>query len=496
MLLMTSYLASVRTPLEYTRRFTRDTTPYRRYDAAVGAAERVQVAEHVVNFIQLYLLCGDDLLSNPWSLVSVVGRIAAAAALDIDASWQFDIYLELLETDPRLVSSYDPIRMIANCLFLQATESLTLEPPEKKRRIGGHLLKIDDFCESECMSTFRFQKSDLFYLFEIFGIPDVVDIPVRDSNGAFTTRSNGRGGSHEYHVCGETCFLVFLARMAKAIDYEDLAKTFGFADQSLVSRVFNHMLVEFDDQYGWLVDGSCARGDLDRWSDQLVLWGDAVAAQFSSHGGLDARHFKRICLFIDGTFRAMDRTGEIGIFVDMQRLFYTSYKKAHGLNYQAVTAPNGLVIDLWGPAPGKNNDLNLVADSDIVNRLAALFATCPSHQFRCYGDSIYQLSTSIVRRYRHMYLSSEEKRQNQVANRERTTVEQIFGRVVQLWKYVNLRSNFRLLRSAAGIGRAYRVACVLTNLNTCIYGNQVASHFGLQPPSASDYLNGGTNPRE
>ena len=485
LLLLTSFLSSVQTPLEYSRRFTRDTTPDQRTFAAVGAGERVQVAEDVVNFLQLYLLSGDQLFSNPWSIVSVIGRISAAAALGIDASWQLDTYLELLTRDPQLVSSYDPVQLMATTFLMRAAESLTLPPPAKRRRLGGDLRMIDDFCDSECDAAFRFKKHDLHHLFEALGIADVIDIPVRSS----------RGGVHEYHVCGETCFLVFLARMAKGTTYHDLACKFGFADASLVCKIFNHMLVTFDDQFGWLVDGSSPRGNLNRWSNQLVLWGHAVQAQFLANGGLDTAHFKTICLFIDGTFRAMDRVGETGIFLDMQRLFYTAYKKTHGLNYQAVTSPNGLIIDLWGPAPGRNNDLNLVTDSDIVHRLDDLFSCHPIQDFRCYGDSIYQLSSSIVRRYKHPYLTTEERRENRVANRERTTVEQVFGRVVQLWKYLDLKSNFRLLLSPAGIARAYRVACVLTNLKTCISGNQVGLHFGLKSPDVTEYLNGGTNPK-
>lgn len=497
LLLLTSYLASVHTPLEYTRRFTRDTTPSRRYDAAVRAGERVQVADDVVTFLQLYLLCGH---TNPWCLPSVAARIGAAAAIGVDASWQLGTYLDLLAVDQQLVSSSNPIFYLATTYLLRAAESLTCEPPPKRPRTvyrprdQGHTRTIDGFCESECLDTFRFKKDDLRYLFSALELPNVMDVPVKCS-GEAARRSNG-GGDHVYHVSGETCFLVFLARFAKyGMTYGDLAFKFGFNDPSLVCRVFNHMLITLDEQYGWLVDGSAPGGNINRWSSQLPLWSDAIQAQFMAKGGVDTGFFQEICLFIDGTFRKMDRPGETGFFADLQRLFYTKYKRAHGFNYQGVTSPNGLVIDLWGPAAGRKNDLNLVTDSDIVHRLADLFANYPHRNFRCYGDSIYQLSEAIVRRFKSHALSPNQERQNRIVNAERTTVEQVFGLVTTLWKYLDIKSNFKLLQSPCGTGRAYRVGCLLTNLKSCIDGNQVGSHFGLKTPEVADYLRGGTNPK-
>ena len=47
--------------------------------------------------------------------------------------------------------------------------------------------------------------------------------------------------------------------------------------------------------------------------------------------------------FIDGTVRGICKPTR------KERQFYSGYKRKHVLNFQAVCAPNGLIIDLSGP---------------------------------------------------------------------------------------------------------------------------------------------------
>ena len=47
--------------------------------------------------------------------------------------------------------------------------------------------------------------------------------------------------------------------------------------------------------------------------------------------------------FVDGTVRPISRPGE------NQRMVYNGYKRVHGLKYQSVVVPNGLIAHLYGP---------------------------------------------------------------------------------------------------------------------------------------------------
>ena len=47
--------------------------------------------------------------------------------------------------------------------------------------------------------------------------------------------------------------------------------------------------------------------------------------------------------FVDGTVRPKSRPGE------SQRLVYNGHKRVHGLKFQSVVVPNGLIAHLYGP---------------------------------------------------------------------------------------------------------------------------------------------------
>ena len=47
--------------------------------------------------------------------------------------------------------------------------------------------------------------------------------------------------------------------------------------------------------------------------------------------------------FVDGTVRPICRPGE------HQRIMYNGHKRVHGIKFQSVVAPNGLIANLYGP---------------------------------------------------------------------------------------------------------------------------------------------------
>ena len=47
--------------------------------------------------------------------------------------------------------------------------------------------------------------------------------------------------------------------------------------------------------------------------------------------------------FIDGTVRPISRS------ISYQRIFYNGHKRVHALKFQAVTLPNGLIANIYGP---------------------------------------------------------------------------------------------------------------------------------------------------
>ena len=69
----------------------------------------------------------------------------------------------------------------------------------------------------------------------------------------------------------------------------------------------------------------------------------------------------------------------------------------------------------------------------------------------------------------------------------RIAVEVNFGKIVQLFSFVDFKKNLKLLLQP--VGKYYLVATVLTNCHTCFYGSEVNDIFESDSPSIEEYLN-------
>ncbi|KAL3184052.1 hypothetical protein MRX96_006164 [Rhipicephalus microplus] len=68
----------------------------------------------------------------------------------------------------------------------------------------------------------------------------------------------------------------------------------------------------------------------------------------------------------------------------------------------------------------------------------------------------------------------------------RQSVEWGFGKLIAEFAFVDLKKNQEILLQA--VPRMYRVAVILTNCHACMYGSQVSTYFGVQPPCLQDHL--------
>ena len=68
--------------------------------------------------------------------------------------------------------------------------------------------------------------------------------------------------------------------------------------------------------------------------------------------------------FIDGTVRGISRPDT------NQRVVYNGHKRVHGLKFQSVALPNGLIGNLYGPVEGSRHDAAMLKDSGLLNDLS------------------------------------------------------------------------------------------------------------------------------
>ena len=189
--------------------------------------------------------------------------------------------------------------------------------------------------------------------------------------------------------------------------------------------------------------------------------------------------------FLDGTFRPCCRPG-----VEPD-LLYSGYYKGHGIKFQSVTGPNGMILDFYGPVSGRRADTYLLRRSDFIRRMQGLQLACqlPLH---VYADGIYPLCSTIMRGQRGA-CTAEQRQLSAEMNSLRVSVEQGYEMIIRDWKYVDYVKQKKIFLQPAA--KIYYVAAILTNIKTCVMaathddrGNNIASRFSVTPPSLHDYL--------
>jgi nuclease HARBI1 len=97
--------------------------------------------------------------------------------------------------------------------------------------------------------------------------------------------------------------------------------------------------------------------------------------------------------FIDGTLRRSCRP------IEDQRVHFSGHKRSHGIKFQSVVTPDGLITCLFGPVPGSRHDSHLLAESNLLPQLRALMP--PGHPvYAFYGDSAYPQSRYLIGGFR------------------------------------------------------------------------------------------------
>jgi hypothetical protein len=265
---------------------------------------------------------------------------------------------------------------------------------------------------------------------------------------------------------GIEALCVMLRRMAYPNRLTDLVAIFGLHETHL-SSIFNLVVKHVHDRFGYLLT------DLNQpWlaEEELRRYAEATHA-----AGLPINN----CWgFIDGTVMPICRPTR------NQREVYNGHKRTHALKYQSVVTPDGLIANLFGPMEGRRHDAALLAESELLNRIR--FHTTRNTPLCLYGDSAYPLSPYLMCPYKGAVLTQEQEAFNRGMSSGRECVEWMFGKIVQEFAFVDFKKNQKLYLQP--VGKYYLVAAILTNCHSCFYGNQVATYFGMNPPTVYEYL--------
>jgi hypothetical protein len=178
--------------------------------------------------------------------------------------------------------------------------------------------------------------------------------------------------------------------------------------------------------------------------------------------------------FIDGTVRPICRPQQ------NQKLVFHGHKRVHGLKFQSIAIPNGLVSHLYGPIEGRRHDAGMLRESNVLAQMANHMTSPNGHIFFVYGDPAYPLGDGyIIPPYRGGAISRNQMIFNKRMSAVRICVEWAFGKVLSLFAYLDFKKIQKVYLQP--VEKYYAVSVLLTNCHTCMYGSETGSFFNLQP---------------
>lgn len=177
---------------------------------------------------------------------------------------------------------------------------------------------LEELDESECLAEFRFRKRDIPLLAEAMRLPD-----------SYTCEQGT--------VCdGIEGLCLLLRRLAYPCRYSDLIHRFGRPVPE-ICMITNHVMETVYSLH----------------HHRLTAWNHTLMSPPLLQTYADAIRMKGSALpncfgFIDGTVRPICRPQE------NQRIVYNGHKRVHGLKYQSVALPSGMIANMYGPVGNEN----------------------------------------------------------------------------------------------------------------------------------------------
>jgi hypothetical protein len=159
----------------------------------------------------------------------------------------------------------------------------------------------------------------------------------------------------------------------------------------------------------------------------------------------------------------------------IQQSFYNGWKSIHGLKHQTVDNAYGFTVDMLGPESLRRNDLQLLHESDMNNRLHILFTNTGSEQYKMFGDSAYVSDTNISSYKKNVNWNSGMKR-------VRISIEWNYATTQALFAYVSTKNKLKLM-SSDQVSKVYVTATLLKNFHCAFYGNQTLNYFNAELPN-------------
>lgn len=104
-----------------------------------------------------------------------------------------------------------------------------------------------------------------------------------------------------------------------------------------------------------------------------------------------------------------------------------------------------------------------------------------------FGDQGYGIMELVINPFPgRPNLEPEQQLFNQSMKVLRICVEWGFQKIISLFAFIDFKKNQKIYLQ--DVGSMYKVAVLLTNCHTCLYGSQTSAYFNTVPPTLNEYL--------
>ena len=161
----------------------------------------------------------------------------------------------------------------------------------------------------------------------------------------------------------------------------------------------------------------------------------------------------------------------------IQQTFYNGWKSQHGLKHQTIDTAHGITCHLFGPLSLRHNDLKLLGESDIINKIEELFEN--SEQIvTIFGDSAYPNSEFLRSYVPNEVATKQQKELNKRLKSVRESIEHNYELTKSLYKYLSRLEKLKLLNNKTVV-KVYTVCNFLRNCHVMLYGCESSKYFNI-----------------
>ena len=192
---------------------------------------------------------------------------------------------------------------------------------------------------------------------------------------------------------------------------------------------------------------------------------------------------------IDGTVHQICRPTNRGRAIpgvanksNVQRACYSGHKRHHGIKFQSIILPDGMVAQMFGPVEARRHDVFLLHQSKLDQHMQLL----PPDAY-VYGDQAYPVRPWMLSPFKGPNKPIAQRAWNRKMRTVRISVEHGFKIVTTLFAHSKYAPAQKMFVST--VSKHYLVCTALANMHNCLYPNQISQHFGLSPPSIEEYVN-------